>query len=996
MVSRLSGDAEGGMKPGVDVVCFAVALAAQAQQSGAIRGRVTDESGAVVPSAVVAIAEARGFSRQLLTNESGTYEAKGLAPGRYALRVAKPGFAIFEGQPVELVPAGSVTYDVRLNLESTQQRITVQETAGTLSTDPVANAGALVLNSSDLEALSDDPEELLADLKALAGPGSGLKGSDVYVDGFKSGRLPPKESIREVRINQNPFSAEYDRMGLGRIEVFTKPGTDKFHGMLALKYGNAALNSRNPYSSDKPPYYSAQSEGEVGGPLGKSVSFLTHFEEQTVGDNAVIHATVLDPELRIRPVSGAIAAPHHETTFDQRIDVQLTRDHTLTIRYEWAGAEHDNAGVGSFDLASHGYHSSRTSHTLQLAETAVLGPRTINETRLQFARDGASLLADNSRPTVVVLAAFSGGGAAVGHSFRTLDHYELQNYTSYATSTHTLKFGGRLRIAALTDHSERNFVGTFTFSGGLAPELDSAARVVLDAAGQPVLTPITSIESYRRTLLLQQQGLAASTIRSFGGGPSQFSIIGGRPQTSLTATDMGVYVQDDWRVHPGFTLSTGLRYEAQDHLRAWTQMAPRIGFAWAPRARAGRPPKLVIRGGAGFFYDRFGEDLVLQTMRFDGVTQQHFVVYDPEFFPNVPALTALAASRAQTAVRQVDAHLQAPRVMQGAIGIERELPSRIALAATYIHSRAVHLFLSRNINAPLPGTFAPNNPFGGLRPYGPGNIYQYESSGILNQEQLHVNLSRRFRGRFSAFGYYSYGRAFSTSDGPNSFPANQYNLRGEYGRAATDIRHQVVIGGSIMAPFHVSLSPFLIGRSGAPFAIVTGGDANGNSVFTDRPAFATDLNKPGIVVTRFGTFDPNPPATAALIPRNYGQAPSFFNLNVRLSWTIGLGSVQAPKKKSKSASKAASGDPADHGMTLGANENSLQSILRDSKTEHRFNLTLSVTARNILNHVNPGIPVGNLTSPLFGQSNWLASSSGPEDLATGNNRRIVFRVRLGF
>jgi hypothetical protein len=383
-------------------------------------------------------------------------------------------------------------------------------------------------------------------------------------------------------------------------------------------------------------------------------------------------------------------------------------------------------------------------------------------------------------------------------------------------------------------------------------------------------------------------------------------------------------------------------------------------------------------------------------MRFDGVTQQHFVVHNPEFFPNVPALAALSLSRAPLAVRQMDAHLQAPRVMQFAIGIERELPSRIALAATYIHSRAVHLFLSRNINAPLPGTFASDNPSGGLQPYGAGkNIYLYESSGILNQEQLHVNLSRRFRGHFSAFGYYSYGRAFSTSDGPNSFPANQYDLRGEYGRAAVDIRHQVVMGGSIIAPFHVSLSPFLIARSGAPFAIVTGGDAHGNSVFNDRPAFATDLNKPGIVVTRFGAFDPNPPATAALIPRNYGQAPSFFSLNVRLSRTIGFGSVKTPKKKSNSASKAASG-PAEHGMALGADESSLQSILHDSKTERRFNLTLSVTARNILNHVNPGIPIGNLTSPLFGQSNWLASSSGPEDEASGNNRRIVFRVRLGF
>jgi hypothetical protein len=266
----------------------------------------------------------------------------------------------------------------------------------------------------------------------------------------------------------------------------------------------------------------------------------------------------------------------------------------------------------------------------------------------------------------------------------------------------------------------------------------------------------------------------------------------------------------------------------------------------------------------------------------------------------------------------------------------------------------------------------------------------------LNQNQIHVNVNRRFKGRFAAFGYYAYGRAFSNTDGAGWSPANQYDLRSEYGRADADIRHQFVLGGSILAPLHLSLSPFVLARSGAPFNIVTGGDANGDSLFNDRPSLATNLTRSGVAATRFGTFDPNPGPTEAFIPRNYGQGAGFFNLNLRVSRTFGFGSIKAPRQKSKRVSKKASGGEPQAGMSLGADERSLQQILHESRTEHRFNLTLSVTARNILNRVNPGIPVGNLSSPQFGSSNWLANSSGPEDEAPGNNRRIVFRVKLGF
>ena len=116
-----------------------------------------------------------------------------------------------------------------------------------MDVDPENNAGAIILKDKDLEALSDDPDELMSELQALAGPSAGPNGGQIYIDGFTGGQLPPKASIREIRINQNPFSAEYDKLGYGRIEIFTKPGTDKFHGQLFLIGNTAGFNSRNPF-----------------------------------------------------------------------------------------------------------------------------------------------------------------------------------------------------------------------------------------------------------------------------------------------------------------------------------------------------------------------------------------------------------------------------------------------------------------------------------------------------------------------------------------------------------------------------------------------------------------------------------------------------------------------------------------------------------------------------------------------------------------------------
>ncbi|MDQ3133481.1 MAG: TonB-dependent receptor, partial [Acidobacteriota bacterium] len=677
---------------------------------------------------------------------------------------------------------------------------------------------------------------------------AGPNGGQVFIDGFTGGRLPPRESIREIRINQNPFSAEYDRLGFGRIEVLTRPGTDRFRGQTFFSFNDESLNSRNPFAPNRAPYQARQYGGNLSGPIiSKKASFFFDFERRETDDNEVINATLLDSALTPTPFALAALTPDKRTTFSPRFDYQLNARNTLVGRYSFSRRERQNLGIGEFNLLSRAFDSTNTQHTFQLTETAILSPTVINETRFQFARSRNEQDGDNSVPTIRVLDAFTGGGAQVGLAFNNENRWEVANNTSWALGTHSLKFGARLRGISIRDISPNNFGGTFTFAGGLAPQLDANNGVVTDAAGQPVLTAITSLERYRRTLLFGQQNLTGAQIRALGGGATQFQIAGGDPEAGVKQVDFGAYVQDDWRVRPDFTLSLGLRYEAQTNIESNFNFAPRLSFAWSPGAGGpqGQSAKTVIRGGFGIFYDRIGESLSLQANRFNGINQQQFLITDASILDlaqftlggvtNVPTVDALTGFSQPQTTRLLADDLQAPYTIQSSLSVERQLPYNFTFSATYINARALHLLRSRNINAPLPGSIvrdANNRIISAAFPLGaPGNFYQYESSGRLNQNQLIFGVQNRLNRNFTIFGRYSFNNARSDTDWANSFPANQYDVSTEYGRAGglLGVRHRFNLGGTINAPWGVRLNPFVIASSGQPFNITTGRDTNGDT-----------------------------------------------------------------------------------------------------------------------------------------------------------------------
>jgi hypothetical protein len=305
------------------------------------------------------------------------------------------------------------------------------------------------------------------------------------------------------------------------------------------------------------------------------------------------------------------------------------------------------------------------------------------------------------------------------------------------------------------------------------------------------------------------------------------------------------------------------------------------------------------------------------------------------------------------------------------------LPKNTTLALTYSNSHGLHELRSLDITPPS-GIQTTANP-----------IFLMTSSGLYNQNQIFVNINSRINKAASLFGFYSLNYAMSNTDGLGTFPANPYNWAGEYGRASTDIRNRFTFGGSLNMRWNLLVSPLLIVQSGAPFNITTGSDLYGTTLFNARPGIATNPNTPGAIQTVYGLLDPNPTPGEQILPRNDGRGPGQITMNVRFAKTWGFGPEKGTGRAGASGALPAGTGPPEGGS---------RSIFGNSSSSRRYDLTLSLTARNLLNHLNPGAITGNITSPLFGQANSLNSGpAGPGVFSeNANNRRLEWQLRLAF
>jgi len=904
-----------------------------AESNGSLRGQVTDPSGAAIPSASVALNAPSGASISSETSVIGAYSFQDLSAGIYSLRVSAAGFGSYFRASVEVMAGTIVTLDVHLPLAASQQEITVVDRIQ-VDGDPSKNVNATVLQGQALDMLSDDPDDLQSDLLALAGPAGGPDGGQIFVDGFSNGQLPSKDSIREVRVNSNPFSGEFDKLGYGRIEVFTKPGADHLHGSDFAQVDTSALDARNPFAIAKASYLSRQFEGDVSGPLNRKLSLYVDYSYRGQNDQALVNATVLNSQLLPTAFLQNTPTPNTRVSLSSRADYQMTPTVTLGGRFTFVRNTNDNVGVGQFNLPSTGADTCTDNYSAQATATWVVNHSAVNETRFQLTRSDTTTSGANQSPVINVAGAFTGGAAATGAAFLNQDAYEFQNYTSITHGTQLIRFGARLRGTLQDTGTNQNFNGTFYFP---------------------------SIAAYSTTLAGIAQGLPWSQIVANGGGAYQYAVATGTPLASAGVVDAAPFFQDDWRVRPNLTLSFGARYEIQNHISDKGDISPRAGLAWGiGKRKDSLAPQVVLRAGFGTFFDRFALAQILNAERFNGVNQQRYVIESPGFFlGDTPPIAQLAAGQPVTSYR-IDSNLVAPRAYETMVALERQLPKNMTTVLTYVNARGVHELLTRNINAPLPGTYVFGNPASGVYPLGnPNPVDEYESSGLFKQTQLVWNLNAKINTKFSLSGYYMWARASSNTDGVNSFPANSYDLSNEWSRSLYEVRNRFFVSGNLELPLAIRLAPAINYYSPMPYNIVIGEDVNGDGESNDRPSYATKADNPAYVVqTAYGALNLRPLPGETIIPRNLGTGFSSFTINLRTSRTWGLGEARGAGAK-------------------------------------RYNLTLSVEARNLLNNVNPGTPVGVLTSPLFGQAQGL-SNVGNGTLTQSANRRLQLQLRFTF
>ncbi len=958
-------------------------LVATAQTGATVHGLVADPEQAVIPGATVTFTPSSGKPLITQSQSDGTYVLRGVPAGTYSVTVTMQGFASFVKQGVRITAGQNLELDAKLSIQEQKQEVNVTASVAQVSVDSDSNASSTVLKGKDLDALSDDPDELSSELTALAGPAAGPNGGQIYVDGFTGGQLPPKSSIREIRINQNPFSAQYDRLGYGRVEVFTKPGTDKFHGQFNLQGITSALNSGNPLlnafntpgqpEQTQPPYHTIFILGNLTGPIAKNASFSVAGSHRSIQDNNLVSATIYNPTILTDTTltcpqgqitcnySVANPAPQSRTDITPRIDLALGEKNTLTTRFQYEQNDQSNVGVGGLVLPDAAYQSNASETTIQVVDTQILSQRVINETRFEYQRESASQIALNTTPTVQVSGDFTGGGSNSGTSTTTQNHFEAQNYTSIQLAKNFIRMGGRLRSTGELNVTNAGTNGSFSYNCLVA---DTCTNAYANAYANPA-------------------------------SASGFSITQVLHPVNATMVDLGLYAEDDWKARPNLSISYGIRYETQNYLAEHHDFAPRVSLRWGV-GRAGSAPKTVLNTGFGIFYDRYQLANVVTTLESNGQNQ-----IQTQFVGSVPVactpdnIAGCTGGTSLTGNKTVLAspNLRSPYTLHYAVGVDQQLFRGATLSLNYVIANGVHQFYSANLNSPTGFTASgapiyPTPPAPGQRPLVQDT---YQSGGVFRQQQLIANVNIRPSRIWSLSGYGVFNTAKADTGTINTFPSTDpYDIGKDYGRAVFDVRYRLFMFGNISLPHTISISPLMIFSAGTPYNITTGSDLNQDGQYNDRPMFGAPNGIPAgtagtNTIAGCGSFVAPPPNTSyTRIPINYCTGPTEFTTNLRITKTFGFGPATGAAAQGQGGGRGQGGPGGPGGPGGGARGGGGGGgrggpgggpgggFGGGGSTGKRYNLSFGVQILNLFNNLDLSTPNGVLTSHQFGVSTQLA------------------------
>ena len=937
---------------------------------------------------------------------AGGYQVRGLAAGSYVIEANFTGFAPFVSAPIPLSAGQIKNIDIKMAVEAAEQQVVVTDEGGpTVSTEAGANSNSIVLKGSDLDALSDDPDELSNELTALAGPSAGPNGGQIYIDGFTGGQLPPKSAIREIRINQNPFSAEFDKIGYGRIEILTKPGTDQLHGRVYGQGNDNAFNTGNPFTAELPSYYSFQYNGTLSGALSKWASFFFSVEQRnTQTDNVysipggpVFDATTNTWSISSGTVAGSLFSPANRLNVSPRVDLQLGQKNTLTMRYQF---ERNNVSgsLGQTSLPTTSSTSDSTEHDVQMDDTQVISDRIVNETRFEYSRANSSSVPVSTAPSFGVPSSFSGGGNGSQSSNTHSDHFELQNFITLSAGKQAIKIGAWLRDDRSATSTDGNFNGSFTFPS-VAAFIDTWNGV---ENGESIATISANCSP-------MQAGGCVPTKLTYTTGPNAFR---------GNVFNAALYYQDDWTVNKLLTLSGGLRWEGQNHIADHSDWAPRVAFAYALDGhKKGAVPKTVLRGGFGFFYDRFatGSLMNLEELNGTSASQVQTNITDPSCF-NGTSLSMITGgvsscgtgTAATPEIYSLSPTYRSPYLEQLGMSLERQLTKAATVTFTYMHTSGFHQLVVRDSNAYLPGTFQYGSAtLTGTRPDPSlGIVKQYFPEAVFNENQLIVNVNARFSPKLSLTGFYA-GSWANSDGGGGSSPSNSYDLRQDYGRASFIRPQWLFLMGSYTGPWAITFNPFLVAQAGQPYNVTSPYDLTGDSFFNDRPSYAgPSATASNIVQTGFGALDVVPESGETLLPISLGNSPSSVAVNLRVGRSFGIG----PKVESPGGPPPGGGGGRGGGGGFGGpfggggGPRGLGGGGANSNAK-KYSLNFNVQALNLFNDIDLGRPVGGIqptfdsSTGLYGPGAQFGKSSG---LAGGifstssAARRVFFQAAFQF
>ena len=973
---------------------FAASLGAQAPQqlpaaqpvaappSASLHGKIADPTGALIPGARVTINDATGHAVATATADSaGNYEVHSLPAGSYVVMAATEGFAPFVSPAIPLAAGQIKRVDISMAIQTEQQNVVVTDESPTVSVDPDSNANSLVIKGKDLDALSDDPDELSNELTALAGPSAGPNGGQIYIDGFTGGQLPPKSSIREIRVNQNPYSAEYDRLGFGRIESLTKPGTDKLHGQFFIQGNDSSFNTSDPFTKNIPSYYSYQYNGTLNGSLNKNTSFFISAERRNI-NNVNVYDVPCDEAGACEPAglffSGGIPNPRTRTNVSPRIDLQIGAKNTLTVRYQFYRDE-ASGNLGSTQLPEGQTGTTTNDNNIQISDTEVINDHIVNETRFQYERTVSQTVPFSTAPSFTVQqGSFSGGGSSGQTSHDHSDHLELQNLTTMSIGAQAIKFGTRLRDARDADFADSGFNGSFVFD----TEKNFTQAIQAQSSAKP---PATS-----------------------SAAPIQLSYAAGNQNAIGNVFDLALFLQDDWKVNPRLTLSGGMRWETQNHVADHDDWAPRASLAWAVDGKNGKPAKTVVRGGYGIFYDRMGVGNFLTINRAEAQTQYLVTNTDQTWTCFLASATAFNNSKCDVGTAnarsayQIDPTYRSPYTQQLGGSIERQLGKVGTATVTFLHSTGIHQLVTLNTN-PLGEVtkVRPNANF--------GNIYQYLPEGVFKQNQLIFNGNVRFNPNFNIFGFYTLSFANTDGAGGSSASLNSptQRLSQDYGRAGFVSHNSIFMIANYTGPWKIRFNPFLIAQSGKPFNITLPTD-NGNSFFNARPGVAAasecSSDPTRYISTAYGCLDTDPVVGEQILGINAGNGPAAVAVNLRISRTWGIGPKLVkfdpnanqqdgpPRGGPPPGGGGPGGGPGGGGGGRGGGPGGGGGFggppggMGGVTSDRKYNLNFSVQALNLFNDIDYGQPIGTLTNPRFGQSTALS----PGIFSQGSAPRRIF------